>query len=69
MSALTYRNLDDEPAFAGVNTTTEALADTCDQLAGRIANGALDATPAASPAIAVTLRENPLGRASYERTP
>ena len=26
LAQLTYRNLDDEPAFAGTNTTTEALA-------------------------------------------
>src|SRR5690349_17796378 len=26
LEALSYRNLDDEPAFAGVNTTTEFLA-------------------------------------------
>ena len=40
--ALTYRNLDDEAAFAGVNTTTEVLArHVADELAGRISDGSL----------------------------
>ena len=38
----TYRNLDDEPAFAGVNTTTEFLAKAiADRLAERVHAGAL----------------------------
>src|SRR3954453_18235391 len=37
---LSYRNLDDEAAFAGVNTSTEALAQViADRLAERIAAG------------------------------
>ena len=39
---LTYRNLDDEPAFAGMNTTTEVLAQViADRLADRVHAGAL----------------------------
>ncbi|KXK58078.1 6-pyruvoyl tetrahydropterin synthase, partial [Micromonospora rosaria] len=39
---LTYRNLDEEPDFAGVNTTTEVLARTiADRLADRARAGAL----------------------------
>ena len=39
---LTYRNLDDEPAFAGMNTSTEALAQViADRLADRVHAGAL----------------------------
>ena len=42
LAELTYRNLDDEPAFAGVNTTTEALAQViADRLADRVHAGAL----------------------------
>src|SRR2546423_15520469 len=42
MAELTYRNLDDEPAFAGMNTTTEALARViADQLSARVHPGAL----------------------------
>src|SRR5881397_3095933 len=44
LAALTYRNLDDEPAFAGVNTTTEVLARAvADRLAERVHAGALGA--------------------------
>jgi len=47
---LTYRNLDDEPAFAGVNTSTEALAKViADRLADRVHAGALGDGPAAWP--------------------
>src|SRR5688500_8120938 len=42
LADLNYRNLDDEPAFAGVNTSTEALARViADRLAERITAGAL----------------------------
>src|SRR3954452_5467349 len=42
VSALSYRNLDDEPALAGLNTTTEALARLiADRLAERAHAGAL----------------------------
>src|SRR5947209_178787 len=42
LAELTYRNLDDEPAFAGMNTTTEALARVvADRLADRAHAGRL----------------------------
>jgi 6-pyruvoyl-tetrahydropterin synthase len=67
---LTYRNLDDEAAFAGVNTTTEVLArHVADELAGRIADGSLGRHASGITGVAVTLRENPLAWASYERAP
>jgi 6-pyruvoyl-tetrahydropterin synthase len=70
VAALTYRNLDDVPALAGVNTTTEALArHVADQLAARLADGSLGPHSAGISAVAVTLRENPLAWASYERAP
>src|SRR5262245_5287761 len=41
VAELSYRNLDDEAAFAGVNTTTEALAQVvADRLADRVHAGA-----------------------------
>ena len=44
VAALSYRNLDDEPAFAGTNTTTEVLArHVADRLAERVRAGALGA--------------------------
>ena len=49
VAELNYRNLDDEPALAGMNTTTEALARSiADRLAERVHAGALgDAAPGA----------------------
>src|SRR5690348_1631613 len=42
LAELTYRNLDDEPEFAGMNTSTEALARViADRLAERIQAGEL----------------------------
>ena len=42
LAELTYRNLDDEAAFAGMNTSTEALARVvADRLAERVRAGAL----------------------------
>ena len=56
-----YRNLDDEPELAGVNTTTEALAKlVADRLADRMVGAGLDG-------ITVTLRESHVAWASYER--
>jgi 6-pyruvoyl-tetrahydropterin synthase len=66
---LTYRNLDDEPAFAGRNTTTEVLCRfVADQLAERIAAGALGAGARALAGLVVTLHESHIAWASYERT-
>jgi len=62
LGELTYRNLDDEPAFAGMNTSTEALAKViADRLAERARDWGLDA-------LAVTLRESHIAWASYERS-
>src|SRR4029453_16004436 len=45
LAELTYRNLDDEAAFAGMNTSTEALARVvADRLAERVNAGALGDT-------------------------
>jgi 6-pyruvoyl-tetrahydropterin synthase len=55
---------------AGVNTTTEVLArHVADELAAALAAGRLGPDAGAVTAIAVTLRENPLAWASYERAP
>jgi 6-pyruvoyl-tetrahydropterin synthase len=65
---LSYRNLDDEPAFAGVNTSTEALAQVvADRLADRIHAGAFGGTAGGLAGIAVTLGESHIAWASYER--
>lgn len=68
VGALSYRNLDDEPAFAGTNTTTEVLArHVADRLAERVAAGDLGAGAQDLAGIAVTLRESHVAWASYER--
>ena len=61
-----YRNLDDEPELAGLNTTTEVLARrVADRLVDRFRAGALgDATLAS---VEVTLHESHVAWASYER--
>lgn len=68
LGELTYRNLDEEPAFAGMNTTTEALARVvADRLAERIHAGALGESARGLAGIAVTLHESHVAWASYER--
>jgi 6-pyruvoyl-tetrahydropterin synthase len=69
LGELTYRNLDDEPDFADVNTSTEALARVvADRLADRVHAGALGEGARAISAIAVTLHESHIAWASYERS-
>ena len=66
---LSYRNLDDEPAFAGINTSTEALARViADRLADRVHAGALGDGARALAGIEVTLHESHIAWASYERS-
>ena len=66
--ALSYRNLDDEADFAGVNTSTEFLAKViADRLAEKIAAGALGAGAAGLTGLAVTLHESHIAWAGYER--
>jgi 6-pyruvoyl-tetrahydropterin synthase len=66
---LNYRNLDDEPAFAGINTSTEMLARVvADRLAERIHAGALGEGARGLEGISVTLHESHVAWASYERS-
>ena len=68
LAQLTYRNLDDEPAFAGANTTTEALARVvADRLAERVHAGALGDGARELAGLSVTLHESHVAWASYER--
>jgi 6-pyruvoyl-tetrahydropterin synthase len=69
VSELSYRNLDDEPDLAGMNTTTEALARlVADRLADRAGSGALGDGARGLEGLAVTLRESHVAWATYERT-
>jgi 6-pyruvoyl-tetrahydropterin synthase len=68
LAELTYRNLDDEAAFAGMNTSTEALARVvADRLADRVRAGALGDTARELDGLVVTLHESHIAWASYER--
>jgi 6-pyruvoyl-tetrahydropterin synthase len=68
LAELTYRNLDDEPALAGVNSTTEVLARViADRLAERVLAGALGESARELDALVVTLHESHIAWASYER--
>ena len=68
LADLNYRNLDDEPAFAGRNTSTELLARViADRIAERISEGALGAGARELSRLAVTLHESHVAWASYER--
>jgi 6-pyruvoyl-tetrahydropterin synthase len=65
---LGYRNLDDEVEFAGMNTTTEALARViADRLADRARAGALGDGALELDGLLVTLHESHVAWASYER--
>jgi 6-pyruvoyl-tetrahydropterin synthase len=67
--SLSYRNLDDEAEFAGVNTSTEFLAKViADRLAGKAEAGELGAGARGLTGIAVTLHESHVASAGYERT-
>jgi 6-pyruvoyl-tetrahydropterin synthase len=68
LAALNYRNLDDEPDFAGVNTSTEFLAKViADRLADKVHAGALGEGARGLAGITVTLHESHVAWASYER--
>jgi 6-pyruvoyl-tetrahydropterin synthase len=68
LAGLNYRNLDDEPAFAGTNTSTEALAQViADRLAERVHGGALGDSARELDGLTVTLHESHVAWASHER--
>jgi 6-pyruvoyl-tetrahydropterin synthase len=68
LSELSYRNLDDEAEFAGMNTTTEALAKVvADRLAERVSAGALGSEGGRLDGLAVALHESHIAWVTYER--
>jgi 6-pyruvoyl-tetrahydropterin synthase len=68
LAELNYRDLDHEPAFEGMNTTTEVLARAvADRLAERVHAGALGDTARELGGLVVTLHESHIAWASYER--
>ncbi|WP_447008340.1 6-pyruvoyl trahydropterin synthase family protein [Saccharothrix isguenensis] len=68
LGGLNYRNLDEVPAFAGINTSTEFLAKhIADELADLVHGGELGDGARGLAAIEVTLHESHVAWASYER--
>src|SRR3954471_7016239 len=68
VAELGYRNLDDEPDFAGMDTLTEALARVvADRLADRARAGALGDGARELDGLVITLHESHVAWASYER--
>jgi len=68
LAGLNYRNLDDEADFAGMNTSTEALARViADRLADSVHAGALGDAARGLDGLVVTLHESHIAWASYER--
>ncbi len=69
LADLSYRNLDEESDFAGINTSTEVLAQTiADRLAEKVSAGALGDTARGLDSLTVTLHESHIASASYERS-
>ena len=67
LADLNFRNLDDEPAFAGRNTTTEFLARVVfDRIAAAIGRGELGANAGGIESLRVTLHESHLAAASFD---
>jgi 6-pyruvoyl-tetrahydropterin synthase len=68
LAELSYRNLDDEAEFAGINTSTEALAQVvADRLAERVHAGGLGDAATELDGLVVTLHESHIAWATYER--
>jgi 6-pyruvoyltetrahydropterin/6-carboxytetrahydropterin synthase len=67
IAELNYRNLDDVPAFAGKNTTTEFLAHVLfDRMVLAIRSGDLGPGAAGVASMRVTLHESHVASASYD---
>jgi len=67
LGALSYRNLDDEPAFAGRNTTTEFLAGVVfERMRDAIRRGELGAGAGSIESMRVTLHESHVAAGGYE---
>jgi 6-pyruvoyl-tetrahydropterin synthase len=69
LADMNYRNLDDEPAFAGKNTTTEFLArEIYERIVRAVRSGDLGDGARGLASICVTLNESHVAWGSYEGT-
>lgn len=67
LEELNYRNLDEDPAFKGRNTTTEFLARVVfDRIAAAIRRGDLGPGARAIESMCVTLHESHVARAAFD---
>jgi 6-pyruvoyl-tetrahydropterin synthase len=67
LGALNYRNLDEMPEFAGINTTTEFLTKHVhDKIAAAMRAGKLGRDAREISALRITVSESPTARAWYE---
>ena len=67
LAALNYRNLDEDPAFCGHNSTTEAIAKLIfDRLVAAIRAGELGAGARGIASVRVTLHESHVASAAYD---
>ena len=67
LASFNYRNLDEEPAFEGQNTTTEFLAhEIFERIAAAIARGELGSAARGVERVRVTLHESHVASASFE---
>jgi len=67
LAGFNYRNLDEEPAFEGQNTTTEFLAhEIFERVAAAIARGDLGSAARSVERVRVTLHESHVASASFE---
>ncbi|MEM7221917.1 MAG: 6-carboxytetrahydropterin synthase [Pseudomonadota bacterium] len=67
LEPLNYRNLDEEPAFAGRNTTTEMLArEIFERMAAAIAQGELGSSAGGIESLKVSLKESHVASGAYE---
>ena len=66
LAGLNYRNLDEEPAFTGRNTTTEFLArEVFDRIVAAINRGELGSGARGAERVRVTLHESHVASASF----
>jgi 6-pyruvoyltetrahydropterin/6-carboxytetrahydropterin synthase len=67
LDLLDYRNLDDDPGFAGRNTTAEYVAFALfERLAEQIRKGALGGAATSLAGMKVTVKESPVAWAAYD---
>src|SRR5687767_1116793 len=67
LAALNFRNLDDDPAFRGRNTTTEFLARVVfDRMVAAVQKGELGKEAGAIESLRVTLHESHVASATYD---